>query len=237
MYTNYIMNFLIIEDDNFLALKIKLSFEKKFSTNNITIVSSYEWFLNELFIVRLYDVILVDINLWNNKKNWFDIIKLIRKKWINIPIIVISWSDEVDLIDYSFEIWATDYIVKPFRCEELEVRVSRWFRTYFFNLSNIKDDLINYNWLEFSLLENEFYYKWKKIILTKKNKYLLSIFLSNQEKFLSTTYLINKLWWNIELIEDKNIRVYICRLKNILKDIWIDDWINNVRWEWYIFKK
>jgi hypothetical protein len=29
----------------------------------------------------------------------------------------------------------------------------------------------------------------------------------------------------------------ILRLKKALKPIWIESWIYNVRWEWYIFRK
>lgn len=231
------MNFLIIEDDYFLSLKLKNIFEKQKSINNVKVINNYIEFLDEIFIINVYDIVLVDINLWNKNKNGFDIIKLIRNKDKEIPIIVISWSNDINFIDYAFEIWANDYMVKPFRPEELRVRIFKRFKSYFFNLKQIDENIINYNWLVYNIFENEFYFDWNKVELTKKNKYLLSIFLSNREKFLSTDFLVNKLWWNIDLTEFKNIRVYISRLKAILKKIWIENWINNVRWEWYIFKK
>lgn len=73
--------------------------------------------------------------------------------------------------------------------------------------------------------------------LTKWNKYLLWIFLSNSWKRLSDKFLIEKIRWDIWFIIDRNLRVVICRLKYSLKVYWIDSWIKNIRWEWYVLKK
>jgi response regulator of citrate/malate metabolism len=61
-----------------------------------------------LYIVKSYDIILVDIFLWNSKKNGIDIIDIIRSKYINIPIVIISWFSEIERIERWFESWAND---------------------------------------------------------------------------------------------------------------------------------
>jgi DNA-binding response OmpR family regulator len=101
----------------------------------------------------------------------------------------------------------------------------------------VDNNCVNYKWLTFNLFNNEFYYKWKKICLTKKNKYLLSIFLKNYEILLNERFLISKIWWDIDFIVNRNLRVNILRLKLLLKPCWINTWIKNIRWEWYIFKE
>lgn len=232
------MNFLIIEDDIFLWNKLKSLFEKTFFINEVSLLKNYLEFLDHLSIINVYDIILIDINLWFDSLNWIDILKIIRKKNIKIPIIMISWIDEISTIWKTFDFWATDYIVKPFRLEELKVRVFKYFKINFFNLNFYDKPNFEYNGLVYDINLNEFSYLWNHIKLTKKNKYLLSILISNNEKFLSKEYLYNKLFLDYENInETNNVRIYIFRLKKILSNFWIENWINCVRWEWYIFKK
>lgn len=230
------MNILIIEDDLFLWNNIKKIFDKRITANRIKVIQTYNQFLYELSVINSYDIILVDIILWDKNKNGIDIIKNIRSKSKKIPIVIISWLQDITRIETWFKNWANDYIVKPFRLKELEVRVMKWFQTFFYSdLSSRKS--ISYNWLEYDIYSNQFYYKNKALNLTKSNKYLLSLFLSHPEVLLKETYLNEKIWWDISSIIDRNLRVSILRLKNMLKPYELDRWIQNVRWEWYILKK
>lgn len=230
------MNILIIEDDLFLWNNIKKIFDKRITANRIKVIQTYNQFLHELSVINSYDIILVDIMLWDKNKNWIDIIKSIRNKSKKIPIVIISWLQEISRIETWFKNWANDYIVKPFRLKELEVRVMKWFQTFFYSdLSSRKS--ISYNWLEYDIYSNQFYYKNRALNLTKSNKYLLSLFLSHPEVLLKETYLNEKIWWDISSIIDRNLRVNILRLKNMLKPYDLDMRIQNVRWEWYILKK
>ncbi|USN58374.1 MAG: winged helix-turn-helix domain-containing protein [Candidatus Peribacteria bacterium] len=52
--------------------------------------------------------------------------------------------------------------------------------------------------------------------MTRKSKYLLSIFLSKPEKVFKESYLIEKIWGDILLIVNRNLRVSILRLKKDL---------------------
>jgi DNA-binding response OmpR family regulator len=179
---------------------------------------------------------LVDIFLWNNKKNGIDIVDIIRSKYLNIPIVIISWFSEIEWIERWFDSWANDYIIKPFRLQEIEIRILKWFKTYLVSLNLKNDKIIEYKNLVYNLSENEFYYKFDKITLTKKNKYLLLIFLSTPEKMISEKYLVEKIRWDIDFVISRNLRVNILRLKKSLSFFWIENWIVNTRWEGYILK-
>ncbi len=231
------MNILIIEDDLFLARNIEKIFEKKVVTNRIKIISDYKQFALELSIINSYDIILVDICLWvMEKKTGIDFISLIRDKNKSIPVIVVSWYDELSYLEKAFSVWANDYITKPFRFRELEIRVFKWFAIYFY--SDLKaTENIKYFWLEYCMQTNEFYYNWKILNLTKSNKYLLSLFLSNREILLKENYLIEKIWGDISCIIERNLRVSILRLKRALEKHCLDSWICNIRGEGYILKK
>jgi DNA-binding response OmpR family regulator len=180
---------------------------------------------------------LVDIILWkNSKKNGIDIIKEIRGKSKKIPIVTVSWLDDISRLEKSFREWANDYIVKPFRLKELELRVCRWFESYFFTDISGKNK-IRYEWLEYDIKNNDFYYNKTQLHLTKGCKYLLSIFLTHPEVLLSEENLREKIWWDLTQTVERNLRVNVMRLKTSLKPFWIDHWIQNIRWEWYRIKK
>ena len=230
------MNFLIVEDDVFLASKLKYLFDKRQDINLVKVINNYIDFLDELSIIDIYDIILLDINLWNKYKSGIDIIKIIRNKSINVPIIIVSWIDDIENMSKVFGLWASDYIIKPFRFAELEVRVFNRLKNIFFNVEYSSNEIV-YKWLLYDFWKNSFYYNWNFINLTKKNKYLLHIFIINREKFLSIDYIEYKIFWNYDDLKVKNIRIYIFRLRLILRDFWIDSWIKNIRGEWYIFKK
>jgi len=234
-----ILNILIIEDDSLLSQKLKEVFEKKTITNRVRTIKSYQYFLNELPILSSYDILLVDINLWEKSvKNWIDIVKLIRTKRINIPVVVMSSYNELKWLQSAFECWANDYIIKPFRLKELELRIFKWFKMYLINLNyNVTDNYLFYSWLKYCITCNEFFFNDKSLKLTKKNKYLLFVFMWNNNKLLSERFLIDKVYWDLDLFNNRNIRVDILRLKKVLNTFWINTWIKNIRWEWYIFKK
>lgn len=122
------MNILIIEDDKYLSSRIKYVFEKNIIVNRVKIIENYIDFINLSWTYLSYDIILLDIIL--DKKdinNWIDILRKIRFKDKKIPIVLISWISELSYIEKAFNLWANDYLVKPFRLEELKLRVFRWF--------------------------------------------------------------------------------------------------------------
>lgn len=232
------MNILIIEDDEFLSSKIQRLFEKKDEVNIVKVISSFEDFVNYYHNINNFEVILVDIYLWKstNKDTWIEIIKLIRKKNKYVPIIIISWLNDIWWLRLWFDSWANDYICKPFRLAELEIRVFKWIKDLLKSESMWNKDILEYNWLKYYFKNNTFSFDDNEIKLTKINKTLLLLFLTKKGEILSEIYLIEKIWWDRWDTIDRNLRVTISRLKKALKSYWIDLWISNIRWEWYILK-
>lgn len=231
------MNILIIEDDEFLAEKIKNIFESKVITNRVCILHSLEAFYHHIAVMSSYDIILIDIklSLHYDNKDGFKIIQIIRKKDIKIPIVVMSGNSSIENIRYAFECGASDYIIKPFRLKELEVRIMNWFKNYYLSHLSFLWNIHSYKWLSYDMGSNEFYFQHQKIILTKNNKYILSLFFVHREKLLSENFLIEKIWWDICFIINRNVRINILRLKKWLSPFWLDSRIQNIHGEWYIF--
>lgn len=144
--------------------------------------------------------------------------------------------DDINWLEKWFNKWANDYLVKPFRLRELELRVINWFKSYYYKPWILQENK-NYNWLEYNLLENNFYYNGNLITLTKQNKFLLSILFQKPETLFNEEFLKDKMWLDIVSIIDRNLRINVLRLKNSLKPYNIDNWIINSRGEWYMLKK
>lgn len=106
---------------------------------------------------------------------------------------------------------------------------------YLCNLHICDNQILEYNWFLYKINENNFYYNNKLINLTKQNKYLLFLFISNKEKILSYEYLVWKIWWDIDFFYWRNLRIYILRLKKSLNNYWIWECIYNIRAEGYKF--
>lgn len=233
------MNLLIIEDDLILAQQISRVFKFTWNFNKIKILNSYNQFLREYHLIKSYDIILVDIMLSPNirdSKNWIEIVRLIRNKSTKVPIIVMSWLTELNWLEKAFWKWINDYLCKPFRLKELEIRVDRWCKTYFYNDLTVKKK-ISYWPLVKDICQNEFYYNWEHLVLSKNSKFILSLFISSPNKLISEEDLKNRIWWDVASVIERNPRVNVSRLKTSLERYWIWDWIKNIRWEGYVLKK
>lgn len=228
------MNILIIEDDSIFSRSLKKSFKKNSFANIVKVLHSHNEFLHNSSI-EYFDMILIDICLWKNNTDGIKILKHIRKTNLQVPIIIISSYCDYKFLELAFSSWANDYIIKPFRNRELQIRIQRWFRNYVFLEYYSIQKKISYWDFHYDLDTWEFFLKSKKILLTKSSKLLLLILLTNKEKLVQKEYLTWKIWWNDNLW-CYNIRIKILRLKKQLAPYWIDNWIYSVRGEWYIFE-
>ncbi len=225
------MNILIIEDDNLLSKSLENSFKKNSFANIINIISSYNDFLNNSNI-SCYDIILLDICLWQDNFHGIDILKIIRKSNTTVPIIMMSAFNCYKILEDTFHHWAHDYIIKPFRNRELQIRIKRWFNNYLFNEYYSIKKILYYRDLEYRLWNCEFYFQNTKLNLSKWSKHVLLLLLINKEELVSNQYLSEKIWGEHD--EEKNIRIKILRLKKSLKLYNLSDWVKTVRGEGYM---
>lgn len=230
------MNILIIEDDLLLADHIFHTFETRIISNRIRVLHSFAQFTRELHLISAYDIILTDLQLSDDTRelNGYKVIELVRERTPDTPIIVISCRGEIEVLRKAFDLWASDYIIKPLRLKELELRVMNWFRQYQFSGIRFSEKSYTIGSLEYNLDKNEFFKYGSKIHLTKMNRYILSLFFSHAWKILTDEFLREKIWWDRTNIVERNLRVTIMRLKKSLEPYGIADWISNIRWEWYI---
>ena len=157
------MKVLLVDDNTKINATLKQFLEMK----NFEVVSC----INGKDALKLIDnekfgLYIIDIHL--PKIGGLDIVKYIRTKDLNTPIIMITSSLEIDNFVTAFENGANEYIKKPFHLEEFEIRIN---------------NLLNNN---------------KIIHLRKKERKLLTILLKNKNNTINSNNLISYIWENEE---------------------------------------
>ena len=213
---------LIIEDDLGISGSLKLYLEN--SWFEVILYSTWEKAI-EFIKETLPDLIILDLNLpW---KDWIEITKELRET-DNTPIVMLTArTSELDKIRW-LEIWADDYVAKPFSPRELLARINTILRriSWLESASN----LIKIFDLEVDL---------EKKIVTKNNEILPLT--SNEFEILKK--LIEEKWWVVSretimkdiiwydnYVYDRTIDTH---MKNLRKKIGSSDYITTIRWIWY----
>jgi DNA-binding response OmpR family regulator len=231
------MNILIIEDEVFLARRIGMIFNAKVIANRVDVIHSYREFRQKYPSITSYDIIITDLKLnsMEQEPSGYKIIRDVRERSTKIPIIVISGMNDTERLREAFEYGANDYIFKPFRLKELELRILNWFKTYYLFNTPLSGKHYCYRDLQYDALRNEFLIDNTVIPLTRTSKYILSLFFTAPEILWRETVLIEKIWGDVYASIDRNLRVSIYRLKRSLAPYGLDTWIQNIRGEGYIF--
>ena len=217
------MKVLLIEDNKTIANNIKKYLE----------LGDFEVLVceNGLFWLEVarnndFDIILLDLMLpWMSGEEICKKIKFEK----DIPIIMTTakWQLE-DKLEW-FELWADDYLVKPFDLEELEARIKALTRRKQSGNKPIKKWNITID------IQNRKILKWEKEVkLTVKEYNILEYLVKNIWIPLSRTDIIQEVWWWDSLFDDDGkLDVYISTLRGKLgKDI-----IETVKWFGYRMNK
>lgn len=75
-----------------------------------------------------YELILLDIGL--PKKDGLSVLRFLRQKRISVPVIMITARDGVEDRIAGLDLGADDYLVKPFRIDELMARIRAVIRRH-----------------------------------------------------------------------------------------------------------
>lgn len=213
------MHILLIEDNKEISENIKNILELDW----FKVTQIFDWTLwLEVALLNDFDLIILDLMLPG--LDWITICKKLREKK-DTPIIMVTakWDDDDKIL--WLESGADDYIVKPFKVKELEIRINKIFKRLWVS------DIVKIDDLEIDL-KLKIVKKDSKIIKLKLKEYqVLEYILKN--KIVSRTDLIDYIWWNEDvLFWDNNLDVYISLIrKKLNKDI-----IKTIKWYWYSIK-
>ena len=202
------MKLLLVEDEKQLSEALQQILIK----NKYTVDAVYNGDEGlDYALTGVYDVIILDIML--PKLNGIEILKMIRKRKISTPVILLTAKGSVEDRILGLDSGADDYLPKPFSPDELLARLR--------DLTRRNGDFINENILEFSdiklnLSTYDMEVNDNSITLTQKEFEILKYFMQRPKLVVSKDDLITKLWGFDSDIEHNNIEVYISFLRKKL---------------------
>ena len=198
----------LVEDEKNLNSLVKNYLEKEgyevITFFNGEDVLNYE----DLLKVQLW---ILDIMLGDGI-NGYDIIKFIREKNKNVPVIFTSARDQdIDKI-VGLELGSDDYIAKPYSPRELVLRINNIVKRVYNDEKNqvIYDDyLIDIDKRTVNLNE-------KEIMLTTLEFDLLILFLKNKDKSFTRDEILDAIWGSDYFGSDRVVDDLVRRLRKKL---------------------
>ena len=219
------MKILIIEDDT----NINNMLFKLLVNNGYEVIQAFSGTEGLMLINNTVSLVLLDLMFPG--KNGGEVIKEIKSKF-NLPIIVMSAISEISKKLDLFSLGASDYITKPFDNEELLARIKVHLESSMSN-SNIlvyKDITLNVEDYKVTVLN-------KNLDLTKNEFMLLKVLMENRNQVLTKDKLFRLVWDYNDLADDNTLNVHISKLRNKIKCITNEDYIETVWSIGYRLKK
>src|SRR2546422_8608000 len=143
-----------------------------------------------LEMANTYDYDLVILDLMLPLMDGTEVLRRIRGKDSDVPILILTARDAVSDKVGNFEAGADDYLTKPFAFAELAVRVKAVLRRG----PVTRTSVVRVGDLELDRLSQQVKRAAKRIDLTAKEYSLLEYLMSNAGRVLSRTMIIEHVW-------------------------------------------
>lgn len=172
---------LLVEDDPVLGrgLSVNLSLEK-FQVEWVSDLSSA---LKQLQ-TRSFDLVLLDLGLPDG--SGFDLLKTVREKDLQTPIVILTAKTDEDSVVQGLQLGANDYVKKPFGDRELLARI----RTAMRQQSTQSQDELSFEKLVLLKNVRRVFYDEVPLDVTPKEFETLAYFLKNAEAVITREALL-----------------------------------------------
>lgn len=220
------MNALIIEDNNILRANI----EKYFSLQWFN-VDTHEAYTGASYKIMTwwYDIVLLDLGLWEWEHDGLDICREVRNKGNTTPILMLTARTLTAQKIEWLKAWADDYLTKPFDYQELIARVDALTR----RSKKHKGNILEYKNIHIHKESMEVKKDDVPIKLSKLEYDLLLFLLENTWIALKKEFLLEKVWGDRDMFENsRKLDIYVWYLR---KKLW-SGIIDTIHWVWYMIK-
>jgi len=179
------MRLLLLEDEKKVADFVARGLRAERLAVDVAADGKAGW---ELITAFEYDLIILDLML--PVVSGSEILKRVRRRETQVPILVLTARDSTDEKVRHFEAGADDYLTKPFAFAELLVRVKALLRRGPVNCSSV----LRLADLEIDRLSQQVRRAGRKIQLTSKEYGLLEYLASHPGRVMSRTMIIEHVW-------------------------------------------
>lgn len=157
------------------------------------------------------ELLLIDVDIFVDEDTFQFNLSRIRKKVLNIPVILIVKSSKKESLDFDW--FFNDFILFPLRKGELKMRIEKNLGK---SLLTEDEDVIIVGDIVINLKEYSVYYNNEKIDFTYKEFELLKYLIQNSGQVFSRKDLLNKIWGVEYIGGTRTVDVHIRRLRSKL---------------------
>lgn len=208
---------LIVEDDRVIAREISKQIQNwGYETK---VIEDFTQVMTE-FVSFSPQLVLMDISLpFFNGYYWCTEIRKVSK----VPIIFLSSAADNMNIVMAINMWADDFIAKPFDPNVLTAKIQAMLRrSYDFsgqmNLIEHKGAILNTS-------DATLTYEGERIDLTKNDYRILQILMENKGNVVSRDMLMTRLWETDSYVDENTLTVNMARLRKKLEQAGLKNFI------------
>lgn len=173
-----------------------------------------------------YDLLLLDLMLPGH--SGFDILRTIRKRKMELPVLILSARDSTDDKVTGLDLGADDYLAKPFAFPEMLARIRVLLRR---GSTTENETHLVLGDLEMDLVQHTVYRSSQSILLTNREYDLLRYLMENKEQIVSREMLARDVWHETNRVTpiDNLIDVHIARLRRKIDDPFTQKLLHTIR--------
>jgi DNA-binding response OmpR family regulator len=160
-----------------------------------------------------FDLLLLDVGL--PKLNGFEVLDEVRGRGETLPIILLTARSEVEATVKGFELGADDYLAKPFRFEELLVRIRARVRDRS-RPAQMNASVVAANGVELDAHTRKATIDGRQVELSAKEYLLAETLIRHAGQILTREQLLNHAWGYDFDPESNVVDVYIRYLRKKL---------------------
>jgi heavy metal response regulator len=222
------MKILVVEDEKKVASFIKRGLEEE--KYEVDVAYDGEEGCQKV-LEGSYSLVILDVML--PKKDGFAVVKEMRMKKLQTPVLMLTAKDTVEDIVAGLNSGSDDYLTKPFAFAELLARVRALLR----RSEQERGAEIRFADLRLDPVTHKVWRKDKEIDLTAKEYSLLEFFMRNPNQVLTRTTIAENVWDYIFDSFTNIIDVYVNYLRKKIDRDADKKLIHTVRGVGYILKE
>ena len=145
------------------------------------------------------DLVLLDIMLPN--VNGYEICRAMREHSLDTPVIMLTAKDQEQDVVLGLNLGADDYVVKPFRRQELLARVNALLR----RRNAVRQSVCRFGPYQLDLEAHRLFRDGREVELTAREFRLLDYFARNSGRALTRDDILNAVWGNDVFVTPRSI--------------------------------
>jgi len=176
------------------------------------------------------DLVVLDLGLPNMSGE--TVCLEVRKKYKDLPVIILTARDSISDIVQGLNLGADDYITKPFVADEFLARIKARFRR-----QGEADTTLKVSDLELNNKTLEVRREGKIIQLTPQEFKLLQYLMTNKGRILTREMILNRIWLYSSDVETRVVDVYMGYLRKKIDSNYSKKLLHSIRGFGYVIKE